>query len=78
MNEKNPDKLRDVWKAVTDNEILAFCGLCMLAGVYRSNHKPQATLWSTCEGRPVFTATISRGRFRDIMKYIRFDDKTTR
>lgn len=75
-NEKNTDKeKRGAWKPVTDNEILAFCGLCMLAGVYRSNHEPQASLWSAREGRPPFIATMSRGRFRDIMKYIRFDDE---
>jgi len=26
----------------------------------------------------VFTATMSKGIFRDIMKYMRFDDKSTR
>jgi hypothetical protein len=77
-NEKNPEKQRDLWKPVTDNEMLAFCGLGILAGIYRSNHEPQASLWSTREGRPVFIATMSRTRFREIMKYIRFDDKSTR
>jgi len=50
---------------------------CALAGVYRSHRKPVSTLWSERQGRPVFTATMSRRRFTDILKYCRFDDKGT-
>jgi Transposase IS4 len=77
-NERNPENQHAEWKPVNDNEIVAFIGLCILAGVYRANHEPQSSLWSEREGRPVFIATMSRTRFRDIMKYMRFDDKATR
>lgn len=59
-------------------EIRAFLGLCILAGVYRSSNEPISTLWSEREGRPVFTSTMARNRFTDVLKYLRFDDKGTR
>src|SRR5688572_11664990 len=77
-NEQNPENQRAEWKPVNDKEMIAFIGLCILAGVYRGNHEPQSSLWSEREGRPVFVATMSRTRFRCIMKYMRFDDKATR
>lgn len=77
-NERNPENQCAEWKPVNDKEIVAFMGLCILAGVYRANHEPQSNLWSEREGRQVFIATMSRTRFRCIMKYMRFDDKATR
>lgn len=77
-NEDNPEKLRGEWNPVEGDEIRAFIGLCILAGAYRSNHESISTLWSEREGRPVFTATVSRNRFTDILKYMRFDDKASR
>ena len=77
-NEHNRDKLRTDWKPVTAEEIIAFAGLCILAGVCRSNHELQSCLWSEREGRPGFIATMARTRYREIMKYMRFDDKATR
>ena len=40
----------------------AFTGLGILAGVYKSNHESVASLWSEKEGRPIFSATVSRTR----------------
>jgi hypothetical protein len=77
-NEQHPSDLRPDWNAVSDDEMMAFLGLCILAGAYRSRHEPVSVLWSDREGRPAFTATMSRNRFTDILKYIRFDDKSTR
>jgi len=77
-NEEHPDAMREPWTDVTDDEMRAFLGLCILAGAYKSNHEPVSYLWSEQEGRPVFTATMSRARYTDILKYIRFDDKATR
>jgi len=77
-SEQNPDKQRTDWKPVTAQEIIALAGLCILAGVCRSNHEPQSCLWSEREGRPEFIATMTRTRYREILKYMRFDDKATR
>ena len=35
-------------------------------------------LWSPETGRAIFMATMTLQRFRQIMRYLRFDDKTTR
>ena len=59
-------------------EVRAFVGLIILADVYRSNHEPVSTLLSEREGKPVFTATMPRNRFSDIVRYLRFDDKASR
>jgi len=77
-NESNPEKLDVDWKPVDGEEVRAFIGLCILAGAFRSSHEPVSTLWSGREGRPVFTATMSRSRFTDMIKYIRFDAKGSR
>lgn len=77
-NDNHNDNQRSEWKPVDDTEIKAFIGLCIIAGLYKGNHEPQASLWSESDGRPVFTATMSRTRFRDILKYIRFDNRATR
>ena len=76
-NEQNPHNQRTDWKPVTAQEIIAFTGLCIPAGVCRSNHEPQSCLWSEREGRPGFIATMTRTRYREILKYMRFDDKAT-
>ena len=55
-----------------------FIGLCILAGVYKSNHEPVVSFWSEKEGRPIFSATMSRTRFTTILKYLRFDNRATR
>jgi hypothetical protein len=73
-NEQHPSDLRPDWNAVSDDEMMAFLGLCILAGAYRSRHEPVSVLWSDREGRPAFTATMSRNRCTDI----RFYDKSTR
>ena len=40
-NETNPDNPK-TWLALDSNEMKAFIGLCILAGVYKSNHEPVA------------------------------------
>ena len=67
-----------VWKSVDEVEIKAFIGLCILAGIQKSNFEPLSSLWSNVEGRPIFTATMSRNRFKDILSYMRFDNRETR
>lgn len=77
-NKSNREKLHVDWKPVDGEKVRAFIGLCIQAGAFRSSHEPVFTLWSEREGRPVFTATMSRSRFTDMLKYIRFDDKLSR
>ena len=76
-NEDNPENQRD-WQEVDSTEIKAFVGLCLYAGLHKSNHESVSSLWSENEGRPMFTATMSRNRFTSILKFLRFDNRTTR
>ena len=76
-NEDNPENQRD-WQEVDSTEIKAFVGLCVNAGLHKSNHESVSSLWSENEGRPMFTATMSRNRFTNILKFLRFDNRATR
>ena len=76
-NLEHPD-LQRTWIPVDDTEMTAFIGLNLLAGLHKSNHEPISTLWSKKEGRPVYIATMSRNRFTDILRYLRFDNRATR
>ncbi|XP_013411025.1 piggyBac transposable element-derived protein 1-like [Lingula anatina] len=77
-NDNHHENQKEQWKPVDGTEIKAVIGLCIIAGLYKNNHEPQASLWSQSDGRPVFKATMSRTRFRDILKYMRFDNRATR
>ena len=44
----------------------------------KSNLESLKELWSNRTGRPIFTATMSRTRFSQILKYLRFDNPETR
>jgi len=72
--------MREPWTDVTDDEMRAFLGLYSLYSSRRlqEQSEPVSYLWSEQDGRPVFAATMSRARYTDILKYIRFDDKATR
>lgn len=58
--------------------MLAHVGLLILAGVYRSKHEPNSSLWSEKTGRSIFRAAMSQKRFSHISSTLRFDDKLSR
>jgi hypothetical protein len=63
---------------LTENDLLAFLGLCFARGVLLGKNEPVYNLWSKEFGRDIFRDTMSRQRFLSIKRYIRFDDKSTR
>ena len=63
---------------ISENDLYAFFGLCIIRGVLRGKNEPLSSFWSQEFGINVFKETMSRNRFKDIKRYIRFDDKTTR
>lgn len=79
-NEKYPNKQKKVWIPVDTTEMYAVIGLLITAGALKANREPIRFLWSKnplyC--RPIFTATMSRDRFGEILSYMRFDDLSTR
>lgn len=66
------------WKPVDLIEMRAFFGLLMTAGHLKQNNTNYITLWSKKYGSPIFRATMSLCRFKFLLRFIRFDDKTTR
>ncbi len=66
------------WTPVDDVEMAALIGLLILAGVYGASLESLKEMWSVKSGRPVFKATMSRNRFESILRFMRFDDKSTR
>ena len=57
------------WKPVDDVEFKVFLGVIILIDVYRSNNESVKQLWSTLDGRPIFTRTMSRGRYQQIYAF---------
>lgn len=66
------------WSDVDAQEIQAYMGLLILAGVYRSKGESTRSLWDDQSGRPVFRATMSHKRFQMLCANLRFDDRLTR
>ena len=63
---------------ITTDDILAFIGLMIARGVYKGKDEPRRSLWNPNSGRPIFSATMGVNKFENIMKNLRFDDRTTR
>lgn len=64
--------------SISEADLLSFFGLCIARGLLHGKNEPVHNLWSKEFGRDVFRNTMSRDRFLAILRYIRFDDKTTR
>lgn len=60
-------------------EIRGFIGLVLIRGASVSSKVKVNDLWSSgILGLPIFKRTMSRKRFKDILRFIRFDDKNSR
>ena len=59
-------------------ELEAFLALLYARGAYASKGLSIDSLWSTKWGPKFFRETMSRNRFKEIMRFIRFDVKSTR
>lgn len=66
------------WYDMDCDELRAYVGLLILAGVYRSRHESSLSLWGDKCRRDIFRATMSMKRFYHIGGALRFDDKLTR
>ena len=63
---------------MTDAELDTFLGLLYLRGVMNAKNFPVDLLWSDEYGCQAFRQAMSRNRFRQIKRFIRFDCRTTR
>ncbi|XP_057192981.1 piggyBac transposable element-derived protein 4-like isoform X1 [Triplophysa rosa] len=66
------------WKKLDWKDIQGYIGLLILAGVYRSRHEPLASLWQGETGRPIFCATMRKGRFMTLSRIICLSDMDKR
>jgi hypothetical protein len=69
---------RKIWKYVDNEEMSAFLGLHLLAGAYKATHRHTEELWSEADGHPLFRATMSFERWKQIKSTFRLDDKHRR
>ncbi|KAK1875807.1 Carboxylesterase patB, partial [Dissostichus eleginoides] len=65
---------RATWD-VSIMELKAFIALLYVRGAYCGKNIEVESFWSEQWGNAFFNATLSRNRFRDIMRYLRFDIK---
>ena len=61
-----------------DMELRAFFGLLLLRGMLCHNHWDVENIWTDLIGHPLFSCTMSRNRFKFLLRFIYFDDKDTR
>lgn len=65
------------WNKLTSKEFDAYLAVLILAGVQRSRKENVEDLWKTTSN-PLFRASMSISRFRQINRFIRFDNMNTR
>lgn len=66
-------------RTTSKNEVQALIGLLYYAGVLKANHLNAEDLWRTDgSGVEIFRLTMSLGRFRFLLRCLRFDNRRTR
>lgn len=70
--------IRDRWYPVTEAEMMAFVGLLLEAGTTRDGGRYLMELYDDARGNALFKATMSAERFKQVLRFLRFDDKATR
>lgn len=63
---------------ISEQELDAFIGILFLRGVMNAKNFPMKLLWSDMYGCQAFRKAMTRNRFTDIKRYLRFDVRSTR
>ncbi len=66
------------WNHVTVTELKALIELLLIAGVNWAHMEPLKELWSSTSGRPIFCAPMPLNHLKDLLHFLRFDNKATR
>ena len=69
---------KENWTAIDQSEFDKFLGVVILIGVYKSNSENVAQLWSKENGRSIFNKLMSRNRYQQILRVLRFDNANAR
>jgi hypothetical protein len=73
----NPTK-SNKWENLDCIELEAFLGLLTQASVGHVNHESLTELWDISQSRPIYHATMSLQRFKQLLRFLRFDDRQRR
>lgn len=67
------------WRDIDEVELKAFIGLLYAQGVLHDHRRSLGSLWRRdgVLSSPIYSAAFSRDRFREIARFIRFDDHLT-
>jgi len=76
-NNYGQENVQD-WCNIDKDSLLAYIGLLILSGVFKSKNENLLSLYDVENGRPIFAATMPYKRFKQITQALRFDDKSTR
>ena len=60
------------------SEVLALIGMIYMRGLLGQAHQGTNAMFHKIFGNPVFSATMSRNRFKFLIAHISFDDRTSR
>ncbi|CAF4083376.1 unnamed protein product [Rotaria magnacalcarata] len=67
------------WKDLDHAELEAFLGLLIQSGIGHSNHESITQLWDISDSLPIlYQATMSSHRFKDLLRFLRFDHRQRR
>lgn len=77
-NKEGATVLKEKWNNVVVKELNVFIGVLILIGVYKSRNEPVIQLWSKNDGRAIFNKAMSRNRFQELLRCLRFDDAAAR
>ena len=73
-NKKGKSVYGENWKEIDETELLAWIGLILRAGLDHNNFRPVDELFSIKIGPPLHRASMSRNRFKDLVRCMGFDD----
>ena len=77
LNKNRPNVVPLVWKSVSAVELYVYIGVLISAGDNHSNFESTIKMWKP-NSYPLYRATFSFHRFRNIARFIRFDNSQTR
>ena len=78
-NEEWEEENQKEFKEIDLIELNAFIVVLILRGLFAGCNESVMNLWAKSQySRPIFTGSMARSRFSELLKLIRFDDRGTR
>ncbi|CAF3304581.1 unnamed protein product, partial [Rotaria sp. Silwood2] len=78
LNARNHQTKLIKWRDLDRTKLEVFIGLLIQAGVGHNNHESITELWGISKNRPIFHATMPLRRFKQLLQFLRFDDRRQR